>query len=286
MIIQIFINGIIAGAAYSLVAVGFNLIYGATRFFNLAHGAAILIGGYTVFYLISGQQVPTSIAILFGIFCALFFGFLIDRLIFRPLRRKAASNMALLVASLGSFTVIQALISIIFTSQFNTFPNLLAVPTTYHPFGATITDTHLITMAAAIIAIAALSLMLERTKFGSIVRAVSDDAEAAKTIGIDCDKIISYLFIIGSALAGLAGILVSYDVGIEPGLGFSLLLKGIIAAIIGGIGSFYGGALGAVFLGLVENFGIWKIDGEWKDAIAFGLLIIFLIFRPQGIIKK
>lgn len=132
----------------------------------------------------------------------------------------------------------------------------------------------------------AIGLVFKFTLFGKAVKAVGDDEEVSKIVGINTSKIIGRVFFIGSAIAGLAGILVGYDTGIEPTMGLSLLLKGVIASIIGGIGNVYGGVLGAFLLGFIENFGIWKISGEWKDAIAFGVLIIFLLFRPQGILKK
>ena len=122
--------------------------------------------------------------------------------------------------------------------------------------------------------------------FGKSVRAVSDDEEVAKIVGINTERVIGWIFFIGSAVAGLAGILVGFDTGIQPTMGLNLLLKGIIAAIVGGVGNIWGALLGAILLGFVENFGIWKISGEWKDAIAFVLLILFLIFRPKGIIKS
>ncbi|MDO8655872.1 MAG: TIGR01841 family phasin, partial [Nanoarchaeota archaeon] len=116
--------------------------------------------------------------------------------------------------------------------------------------------------------------------------ATQTQEEVSKIVGINTSKIIGRVFFIGSAIAGLAGILIGFDTGIEPTMGLSLLLKGVIASIIGGIGNVYGGVLGAFLLGFIENFGIWKISGEWKDAIAFGVLIIFLLFRPQGILRK
>jgi len=132
---------------------------------------------------------------------------------------------------------------------------------------------------------ASLILLLYKTKFGKAVRAINDDEEVAKIVGINTNKIIGYVFFIGSAIAGLAGILVGFDTGIEPTMGLNLLIKCVIASIVGGVGNIYGGVLGAFLLGFVENFGIWKISGEWKDAIAFGLLILFLIFRPRGIMN-
>ena len=213
-------------------------------------------------------------------------GYGLDKLIYLPLRKRKASNMALLIASLGAFTALQAVIAILFTSQFQILWQNYSTQKIYEIFGGVITQTQLIILMSGILITVALVFILKKTLFGKMVRAVSDDEEAAKIIGIDTNKIISRIFIIGSAIAGLAGILVGFDTGIEPTMGMSLLLKGVIASIIGGVGSIYGGFLGAFLLGFAENFGIWKISGEWKDAIAFGLLIIFLLFRPQGIIKR
>ena len=131
-----------------------------------------------------------------------------------------------------------------------------------------------------------LALLLKFTFFGKSVKAISDDEEVSRMVGINTKFVIGIVFFIGSAIAGLAGIMSGYDTGLEPTMGMSLLLKGVIASIIGGIGNVYGGVLGAFLLGFVENFGIWKISGEWKDAIAFGLLIIFLLFRARGIFGR
>lgn len=202
--------------------------------------------------------------------------------------------MVLLVASLGAFTAIQAIIAILFTSQFQTFSQNIGSQKVYEIFGlstwlkagAVITETQLIILISAIVVSAGLAVLLKYTMFGKAVKAISDDEEVAKIVGINTNKIIGYVFFISSAIAGLAGILFGFDTGIEPTMGFGLLLKGVIAAVVGGIGNLYGGVLGALLLGFAENFGIWKISGEWKDAIAFILLIVFLVFRPSGIIKK
>jgi branched-chain amino acid transport system permease protein len=121
---------------------------------------------------------------------------------------------------------------------------------------------------------------------GKETRAVADDSLAASVVGINPERTIAWVFLIGSALAGLAGILISYETNIEPTMGFNALLKGIIASIIGGIGSIPGAALGGLLLGLAENLGIWKLPAMWKDTIAFALLILFLLLRPQGILGK
>ena len=283
---QLVLNSIIAGSIYALIALGFNLIYGATKFFNLSHGVMAAIGGYTVFYFAKtlGWNLPLSIVV--GVLLAGLIGYALDKLVYFPLRKRKASNMVLLVASLGLFTAIQAIIAILFTSQFQTLSQNISGQRIYEILGGVITQTQLTILISALVITVGLVLLLKYTMFGKAIKAVSDDEEVAKIVGINTNKIISYVFFIGSAIAGLGGILVGFDTGIEPTMGFALLLKGVIAAIIGGVGSIYGALIGAFLLGFVENFGIWQISGEWKDAIAFILLILFLIFRPRGIINK
>jgi branched-chain amino acid transport system permease protein len=156
----------------------------------------------------------------------------------------------------------------------------------HHVLGAVITDTQIAIMVAAVAVLMSLWVIERWTRLGKEARAVSDDSLAASVVGIDPERAILWAFVIGSALAGLAGILISYETNIEPTMGFNMLLKGIIASIIGGIGSIPGAALGGLLLGLAENLGIWKLPAMWKDTIAFGILVIFLLVRPQGILGK
>jgi len=283
---QLIINSIMAGAVYTLIVLGFNLIYGATKFFNLAHGVMAAVSGYAFFYFAKTLDWNIYLAVVIGVLLAGLVGYGLDKLVYLPLRKRKASNMVLLVASLGAFTALQAIIAILFTSQFKTLSQNVGTQKLFEVFGGVITQTQLVILIAAIVVMAGLVLLLYKTQFGKAVRAISDDEEVARIVGINTNKIIGYVFFIGSAIAGLAGILVGFDTGIEPTMGLSLLLKGVIASIVGGVGNIYGGVLGAFLLGFVENFGIWKISGEWKDAIAFVLLIMFLIFRPRGIMNK
>ncbi len=282
---QLIANSIIAGALYTLVALGFNLIYGVTKFFNLAHGVVAAVGGYIVFAFTKQLEWGAPVAVVLGIVGAAFISWLIDRVIYRPMRQRKSSQMVLLVGSLGVFTALQAVIAIIFTSQFQTLGGVSGEIKTFTWLGATITDIQAIIISSAVLITIGLAWYIKKSYFGKSVLAVSDDEQVAKVVGINTEKVIQRVFIIGGAIAGLAGILVGYDTGLEPTMGMNLLLKGVIASIIGGIGNVWGGFLGAFLLGFVENFGIWKISGEWKDAIAFGLLIIFLLVRPRGILR-
>jgi len=282
---QIIINSLVAGAIYALISLGFNLIYGATKFFNLAHGIVVVIGGYSILCFVKFLGLNIYLGVVISVIISGILGYCLDRFVYLPLKRKKASNMVLLVASLGIFTALQGIISIIFSSQFQSLSEN-SEQVVFSFFNGFITETQIIILISLVLIGLGLILLLHKTQFGREVRAINDDEEVAKIIGIHTNKIIGRVFFIGSAIAGYAGILVGYDTGLEPTMGLSLLLKGVIASIIGGVGSIYGGILGAFLLGFVENFGILKISGGWKDAIAFGLLIIFLIFRPRGIINK
>jgi branched-chain amino acid transport system permease protein len=283
---QLIVNSIIAGAIYTLVALGFNLIYGTVKFFDLGYGALTAVGGYTVFWLYKLVGAPLWAAVPAGVLMSALIGYLIYRLVYAPLRTRKSSGTVLLVGALGAFTALQAIVAILFTSQFQTLSKNSGAETVYQIGGGVITETQLVMLISGLVIMVVMGLVLKFTMFGKAVKAVGDDEEVSKIVGINTPRIIGWVFAIGSGIAGLAGILVGFDTGIEPTMGLSLLLKGVIASIIGGIGNVYGGVLGAFLLGFIENFGIWKISGEWKDAIAFAVLILFLLFRPQGILRR
>lgn len=283
---QLIVNSIIAGAIYSMIALGFNLIYGTVKFFDLGYGALTAVGGYGTFYFSKSLGLNVYVSVLLGVLIAGLIGHLVYRFVYAPLRMRKSSSMVLLVASLGAFTAIQAIVAILFTSQFRTLSRVAGTEPVFNLFGGIITQTQLIILVLGLGIMIVMGLVLKYTMFGKAIKAVGDDEEVSKIVGINTPKIIGWVFFVGSAIAGLAGTLVGFDTGIEPTMGLSLLLKGVIASIIGGIGNVYGGVLGAFLLGFIENFGIWKISGEWKDAIAFAVLIVFLIWRPQGILKK
>lgn len=282
--VQLVLNSIIAGAIYTMVALGFNLIYGTVRFFDLGYGALTAVGGYGTFFMLKKLGLGLPVSILFGVLVSGIIGYIIYRLVYVPLRARKASTMVMIVASLGVFTALQAVIAILFTSQFQTLSQNVGTQRIFEIFGGVITQTQVVILGAGILVMLLLAWALKYTLFGKSIVAIGDSEEVSQIVGINTQKVIGYVFFIGSAIAGLAGILVGFDTGIEPTMGLNLLLKGVIAAIVGGIGNVYGGVLGAFLLGFVENFGIWHISGEWKDAIAFGLLIIFLVVRPQGIL--
>jgi len=299
MIEQLLLNGIIAGSIYTLVALGFTVIYRTVKFFHFAHGAIYAIGAYLAYAVFScwplvfgppsheataDLRFATScaIAIIAGVIGAAIVGVVIDRIVYKPLRKKKAPNLVFLLASFGVFILIQNLLQLIFGAQ------ILSIRTGpvkegHHVFGAVITNIQILILVVSCLLFAALWLFIQKTKLGKAMRAVADDRLAASVVGINPERIILAAFAIGSALAGVAGILISLETNIEPTMGMNAILKGIIASIIGGIGSIPGAMFGGLFLGLAENLGIWKISAGWKDCIAFVILIVFLLIRPGGI---
>jgi branched-chain amino acid transport system permease protein len=283
---QLITNSIIAAALYALMALGFTLNYGVTKFFNIAHGIFIPIGAYLVYVLAEVVHADLFVSVLVSIAVCGCIGFALEKLVFLPLRKRNASGLILLVASLGIYISVQALIAIFFTSDYRTFSRSIS-PGSVEFFGiAYVSFVQLVTIVSAVTVLVGLFLLVKKTAFGKTLRAISDNPELALISGVNVDRVTGWTFFIGSAVAGLTGVLVGFDTGLEPTMGFALMLKGIIASVVGGMYSLVGSGAGALLLGVVESAGTWTIAGIWKDAIAFGVLIVFLLLRPLGINKR
>lgn len=282
MIQQLIVNGIIAGSIYALVALGFTVIYRTVKFFHFAHGIVYTAGAYFAYTFFTQAGLNPIACFFLSIALAAVVGIGIDRLVYYPLRVHKAPNIVFLIASFGVFILLQNLIQLVYGSQILTI-RTGPIREGYKIFNAVITPIQILVLAVSIILMILLWLFIRRTKLGKAMRAVSDDPVAASVVGINPDKIILISFAIGSALAGAAGILISLETNIEPTMGLPAILKGIIASIVGGIGSIPGAMFGGFLIGLAENLGIWKIPAGWKDCITFAILIIFLLLRPGGI---
>lgn len=282
---QILANGLIAGSLYALIAMGFNLIYGVQRFFHLAHGVTAVAAGYILLFLLRGTAWPLGLCLLVAILGGALVGIAMERAVFWPIRQRKGASLVMVVASLGLVFIGQAAITTIFSPEYQSYPRALWDGVV--ELGTVIiTRTQLLSIGTCILAFLGVKAFLRFTSYGQAIRAVSDDIQVASLIGIRVERVIVVTFIIASILASLAGIFTGFDTGLQPGIGFSLILKGAVAGVIGGLGTLEGAFLGGFFLGIVENLGIWHIPSEWKDAIAFGLLIVFLLVRPTGIIKR
>lgn len=282
MTIQLILNGIIAGSIYALIAIGFAVIYRTVKFFHFAHGVVYAAGAYLAYTFAISLGFNPVISFFLAVIVSAIAGVLIDRLVYKPLRKHKAPNLVFLMASFGVFIFVQNLLQLIYGTQILTI-RTGPVKEGRHFLGAVITDIQIMILIVSVCLSVALWLFIQKTKLGKAMRAVADDLMAASIVGINPERIILAAFAIGSALAGAAGILVSLETNIEPTMGMNAILKGIIASIIGGIGSIPGAMFGGLFLGIAENLGIWKISAGWKDCIAFVILIVFLLLRPGGI---
>jgi len=282
MIEQLFLNGIIAGSIYVLIAIGFSIIYRTVKFFHFAHGVVFAAGAYFAYTFFVLFDINPLISFFLSIVFASLLGIAIDRFVYNPLRKNNAPNLVYLIASFGVFIFLQNLLQLIFGAQILTL-RTGPIKVGHHIFGALITDIQILIIVVSFILFLLAWLFIQKSKLGKAIRAVSDDSIGARVVGINSEKVILTAFALGSALAGVAGILISLETNIEPIMGFNAILKGIIASIVGGMGSLPGALFGGLFLGLAENLGIWKIQASWKDTIAFAILIIFLLIRPSGI---
>lgn len=285
MLNQLLTNGLIAGSIYSLVALGFALIYQSVRFFHFAHGAVYAFGAYFA-YLFSVQLgVDRVVAFPLACIATMVLGVGLEVMVYKPMRKRKATDLTLLIASLGLYVVLQNVISMVWGDDTKTMRTGQVVEG-HEVLDARITDVQIMIIVTSVVLITLLSLIMTQTKFGKTLRALANDPELARLSGINSDRYMMYAFAIGSFLAAVASIMISFDTDMTPTMGFNALVKGVIVVIIGGMGSLPGAALGGLFLGLAENLGVYWLPSKWQDTIAFVILILFLLFRPYGILGK
>ena len=285
MLIQVLINSVSAASVYALTALGFSLIYSTTRFFHFAHGAVYVSGPYFAYLFHSLLDVSLVFSLPLAVASSSILGIALEAFIYKPLRTKGSTSLILLLASLGIYIMIQNIISMIFGDDTKTLRSGI-VREGLEFFGARITIIQLTIIIVCFVLLIACWILMKYTKIGSAMRAVASDPELALISGTDTDRVILFAFAIGSALAGIAAILISFDIDMTPTMGMNALMMGVVAVIIGGVGSIPGIALGALLLGMAQHLGVWKIGSQWQDAIAFVVLLIFLLFRPQGFLGK
>lgn len=282
MLAQLVINGLIAGSFYALVASGYSLIYSTTRLMHFAHGATIVFSAYFLFFLFSLVHFPFSIACILTLLAASGLGYLMNRGIYEPLRKKKTSNIILLIASLAILILIENLMILFFGSKVKTLGNLVAAKHIIIA-GAILTPIQLVIIITSLVLLVGLYLFMHKTRLGRNIRAVSDNPELASISGINQKRMVDYSFLIGSFIAGIVGVFIALIQSISSKLGVDLMIKGFTSSIIAGIFSVHGSIIGGFLLGLVENLGIWVIPSAYKDTIGFLLLFVFLLFKPKGL---
>ncbi len=306
-ILQQLINGLALGAIYALIALGYTMVYGVLRFINFAHGDVFMLGGFAGFFLgrmdtwtLLGQRIvpswlviPTQsywggalILVLAMLICAAL-GMLIEFLAYRPLRNRPKLIVLITAIGVSLFIEYTCQHKAVFGAAPRSFPNL--IPTANWQFGGlAVSSAQVIVLVTTLLLLVALTFIVQRTRVGTAMRAVSFNEKAAALMGINVNFIISFTFGLGSALAAAGGILyaMSYE-SIDPLMGVQTGLKAFIAAVLGGIGNLPGAALGGALLGLVETIaGGIPVISPYRDGIAFAILILILLFRPAGLLGR
>lgn len=294
-LLQHLVNGLTLGAIYSLIALGYTMVYGILKFINFAHGEILMAGTYAGYYFYFFLYDPSKgPAYTIGIFIAALMtamaasallGVLIEKIAYKPLRK--APRLAPLLSAIGVSIILANLAALFFGTKSKKFE---------YPFdnssiqigGSSITPNQLMILAVGLIMMAGLKLFVDRSKLGKAMRATSQNQQVAALMGINVNLIISLTFAIGSALAAVAGVLIALEYKVYPTMGTMAGLKAFIAAVVGGIGNISGAMLGGIILGLLETFGvvILGIPQGLKDTIAFSVLIMILLLRPSGILMK
>ena len=289
---QHLINGISLGSIYALIALGYTMVYGILQLINFAHSEVYMVGAFASYYsarflgLDDKPGVTTFITLLFVsmIACALL-GVTIERLAYRPLRK--APKLNILITAIGVSLLLQYSAQIIFGADPKVFPSVLNDKALLSWGLVEIRLFDVVILGVALFFMTVLTYVVQKTKVGKAMRAVSVNATVASLMGINVNRIISMTFIIGSALAGVGSVLVGMKYPkIDPLMGMLIGIKAFVAAVLGGIGNLAGAVLGGILMGVCEEMVVGYLSSTYRDAFAFGILIIILFFRPSGLLGK
>ena len=281
MLAQLLANGFAAGCGYAIVALGFALIYNTTRTFHFAHGAVYTLSAYLLYAFYNVWHVPLGIALVITPLVAAAIGIGIDEALYQPLVRRGSSQLIQMLSSLGLYIVLINVVAMVFGNETKVLSP--GIQPTFEAGGVILTRIQLATILASVLLFVGLVLLLHRTRLGIIVRALRDDQDLVSAMGTSPRVVRWAVFALGSALAAVAAMLSGLDVGIDPNIGMAAILNGVVAVIIGGIGIFEGAALGGLAIGILQSLAIWRLSARWQDSVTFVLLIVFLLFRPQGV---
>ncbi len=297
--IQQIINGLVLGSMYALVALGYTMVYGIINLINFAHGEVLMVGAltsWTVVTALAGLALPGWLLLLISLLAATavcsLLNFTIEKIAYRPLR--SAPRLAPLITAMGVSLLLQTLAMIIWKPTYKPYP-LLLPSEPYDVFGAVINTTQILILVVTAVTLAGLMFLVNRTRLGRAMRATAENPQVASLMGVRPDTVISATFVIGAALAALAGVMYAANYGsVHHGMGFLPGLKAFTAAVFGGIGNLAGAMLGGVLLGLIESIGagyIGQLTGDvlgsnYQDIFAFIVLILVMTLRPQGLLGE
>jgi branched-chain amino acid transport system permease protein len=293
---QLLAHGIAWGSVYALIALGYTMVYGVLRLINFAHGDVYMVGAFIAFYATRGGHVGLLGALAISMLGCAALGVIIERGAYRPLRGH--SRLAVLITAIGVSLLLENGGQLLFGPAPQSFPRDLlggplgaalqaAADAAVRTTGVILSPEQILIIIASVVLMAALQLFVRKTKVGKAMRAVAADRDTASLMGVNVDNIITMTFIIGSALAAAAGVLVSLEVAeIDPLMGLMPGLKAFVAAVLGGIGNLPGAMIGGLIMGIAEYLVVGYISSSYRDAIAFAILIAILLVKPTGLTGK
>ncbi len=290
--IQHVINGVSLGSIYALIALGYTMVYGILQLINFAHSEVYMVGAFAAYYVGSNKYLALTehqgvgaliVLLIVAIAACSILGVTIERLAYRPLRK--APKLNILITAIGVSLLLQYSGQIVFGSDPKLFPEVIKDVSLFKIGGVEVHSLDVTILVVGTIVMLGLHFLVQHTKIGIAMRAVSSNEMVARLMGINVNRIISFTFILGSSLAGVASVLVGLKYPkIDPLMGMLFGIKAFVAAVLGGIGSLPGAMLGGVLLGLCEEMVVGYISSTYRDALAFGILIVILLFRPAGLL--
>ncbi len=290
--IELFLGGLTRGSIYALIALGYTMVYGIIELINFAHGEIYMIGAFTALIVASvltllgfNELSILVIASLCAVIWAASYGFTIEKLAYKPLRK--APRLSALISAIGMSIFLQNYVLLAQTSDFLPFPALMPEFGFLEPYAHIMSSAEVIIVLTTALVMAALTFLIKFTRLGKAMRATAQDRDMALLSGVNVNRVISFTFIIGSATAAIGGVLIASHIGmINFYIGFIAGIKAFTAAVLGGIGSVPGAVLGGMVLGWTESFATGYVSSDYEDVFAFTLLVLILIFRPEGILGR
>lgn len=290
--LQHFINGISLGSIYALIALGYTMVYGILQLINFAHSDVYMMGAFSSYYVASFFRISdrpgivTLITLLAAsmLACSIL-GLMIERFAYRPLRK--APKLNILITAIGVSLFLQYSAQVVFGADPKVFPTVIEDSILVQAGSVQLRSLDVAVFSVTIIMMLALNFLIYKTKIGKAMRAVSTNMTVAAMMGVNTDRIIAFTFVVGSSLAGVGSVLVGMKYPkIDPLMGMMIGLKAFVAAVLGGIGSIGGAVFGGILMGLSEQMVVGYISSTYRDAFAFGILIVILVFRPSGLLGK
>lgn len=279
------VNGLQLGSIYALVALGYSMVYGIILLLNFAHGDIIMVGAYVTFYAAIKFQLNPVLSVILAVVVCTLLGVLIEKVAYTPLR--SAPRLSLLITAIGISFLLENGAQLVFGADTKSMVKDPLISGSVTFAGATVSLSALITIAVSVVSMVVLTFLVQKTKLGKAMRAVSEDMGAAQLMGISLNKTISFTFAVGSALAGIGAVLhIGSYFQASPMMGSMLGLKAFVAAVLGGIGSIPGAMIGGFVIGIVETLVTAAGLSTWKDGVVFAILIIVLLVKPTGILGR